>query len=211
VRVQNATYIPNHEKITIYAAPYAMDRSHVLYKVPPFDSFTEDHIALLQISLDRVATGRAAVKNAKAANVKFFEDALYTYKDPASTVLKKLTTAGYKLVDLEDMAKDIVKGKMQHVGKGAMHIAYMKHPATNMSTTKIYELTDGWEKGAVKMVTSKPQRVADKSFVDITVDILNEHSIYLNMIASMSQIYDGAMQKDHSSIWDSYEQHQMSI
>lgn len=208
VMVQQSSYLTREEKVQIYSSPYTLDKRQVLYRIPALTSITDDQIKLLEISLGRVKSARAAldiVKKTSSESVKFFESTMYAYADTPDSILKKLKTPGYNLMDLESTARDMVSGKIKSIGKAGEHLAYMRHPSTNMATSKIYELTKGWESGVAKMITIKPQNVSDKSLIDLITDVLNEHSIYLNMIASMSQIYDKVdMRKQHANIWESY-------
>jgi hypothetical protein len=211
--VQQSSYLTREDKVQIYSSPYMTDKRQVLYRIPALTNVTDDQIKLLEISLERIKSARAALDTARKASgtsVSFFESTMYAYADAPDAVLKKIKTPGYNLLDLESMAREMVAGKTKSVGKAGEYLAYMRHPSTNMATTKIYELTKGWESGVTKMITIKPQNVSDKSLIDLMTDVLNEHSIYLNMIASMSQIYASAdMRKQHANIWESYVKQKM--
>jgi hypothetical protein len=204
VQIETASYLTNKDEVMVYAKPYAVKMVSVIYKVLAVSSFTDDMKKMLRVSLDRVNSARTIVEAAKKADIKFFTDIMYPYTENVDTVIGKIGSTGLKLVDMEKLANEIISGKVKGMsGSYGDSLIYMKHPAINMTTPKIYELTSGWEASMQKIASFtvkdksegtkefrvKPDKVFDKTFIDLIVDTLNEYSIYLNMIANMARVY----------------------
>jgi hypothetical protein len=213
IRVENASYLANHTKASVYGAPYVID-TRIIIQIPASENYTEDQKKMIAHALGRVANEQERVSNCGAELVKFFEGVLYPYKggNPRDTP-KKTTPAGSTLIDMFAMAKDIVSGKIKKVTGPGGSGALMSHPAVNSSTMKAYQLPAAWtEKLKDTAVKGSDTYVIDKTQFDIIMKILYEHALYLHTIADLCIAYkDASIRKKHDNIWDSYDRIKISI
>ena len=212
LQVVDVNYRQPDGTLMIYASPHLINKRPVLYKFPKMTSFTRDQKDLLQMALTRLGDAHERFRKAsRSASVKFFEDKVYPYNETHAKVMAKLKTDGYNIVNMEEISTNIVNGKIKSIGSENM-LGYMKHPSISMSTPNVYELDPTkWESGVKKMIHMAPEKVVDKTFIDLAVSVLNEHSIYLNMIADMSEVYNtDEIRNKHENIWKSYVNVQLS-
>jgi len=204
VVIEKVSYGTSRSIITIIGSPYKPNKNIEIHAYEE-ETFSD---VLRQQLIDILAD---TPKLTETSHTKFIDNILYPYDSDPKTVVKKMLTDDFIVLNFVNMAKEIISKKINGVGGGYL----IKHPSLHIMDAEVYKLESKKvprDAKILKKIQNSESFVGKSKFSDVICNILIARNNYMSMLIDMGKTFtDETTIKSHQNIWESYSKNKISV